>query len=153
MPHDFNHVLAEYSIAGETELKLAADAAMAAKEEWANMPWEHRASIFLKAADLLTGPWRAKMNAATMLGQSKTAFQAEIDSACELADFLRYNVAFAEQIYSQQPENSHGVWNRSEYRPLDGFVMAISPFNFTKRALVLTSSSRIAEIFRICLYT
>ncbi len=131
MPHDFNHVLAEYSIAGEEELKLAADAAMAAKEEWANMPWEHRASIFLKAADLLAGPWRAKMNAATMLGQSKTAFQAEIDSACELADFLRYNVAFAEQIYSQQPENSHGVWNRSEYRPLDGFVMAISPFNFT----------------------
>ena len=131
MPHDFNHVLAEYSIAGEEELKLAADAAMAAKEEWANMLWEHRASIFLKAADLLAGPWRAKMNAATMLGQSKTAFQAEIDSACELADFLRYNVAFAEQIYSQQPENSHGVWNRSEYRPLDGFVMAISPFNFT----------------------
>ena len=95
------------------------------------MPWEHRASIFLKAADLLTGPWRAKMNAATMLGQSKTAFQAEIDSACELADFLRFNVAFAEQIYKQQPENSHGVWNRTEYRPLDGFVMAISPFNFT----------------------
>ena len=131
MPHDFTHVLAEYNIAGEEELKLAADAAMAAKEEWANMPWEHRASIFLKAADLLTGPWRAKMNAATMLGQSKTAFQAEIDSACELADFLRFNVAFAEQIYKQQPENSHGVWNRTEYRPLDGFVMAISPFNFT----------------------
>lgn len=131
MPHDFNHVLAEYNIAGEEELKLAADAAMAAKAEWANMPWEHRASIFLKAADLLTGPWRAKMNAATMLGQSKTAFQAEIDSACELADFLRFNVAFAEQIYKQQPENSHGVWNRTEYRPLDGFVMAISPFNFT----------------------
>lgn len=131
MPHDFNHVLAEYSIAGEEELKMAADAAMAAKEEWANMTWEHRASIFLKAADLLAGPWRAKINAATMLGQSKTAFQAEIDSACELADFLRYNVAFAEQIYKQQPENSKGVWNRTEYRPLDGFVVAISPFNFT----------------------
>ena len=131
MPHDFNHVLAEYSIAGEAELKAAADAAMAAKEEWANMPWEHRASIFLKAADLLAGPWRAKMNAATMLGQSKTAFQAEIDSACELADFLRYNVYFAEQIYKQQPENSNGVWNRTEYRPLDGFVVAITPFNFT----------------------
>lgn len=88
MPHDFNHVLAEYNIAGEEELKLAADAAMAAKEEWANMPWEHRASIFLKAADLLAGPWRAKMNAATMLGQSKTAFQAEIDSACRACRLL-----------------------------------------------------------------
>lgn len=122
-------------------MKLAADAAMAAKEEWANMPWEHRASIFLKAADLLTGPWRAKMNAATMLGQSKTAFQAEIDSACELADFLRFNVAFAEQIYKQQPENSHGVWNRTEYRPLDGFVMAISPFTLPLSAAPLHRSS------------
>ncbi|MEG0895528.1 MAG: aldehyde dehydrogenase family protein, partial [Oscillospiraceae bacterium] len=95
------------------------------------MPFEHRASIFLKAADLLTGPWRAKINAATMLGQSKTAFQAEIDSACELADFFRYNVEYAQQIYSQQPENGKGIWNRLEYRPLDGFIVAISPFNFT----------------------
>ncbi|MEG0898215.1 MAG: L-glutamate gamma-semialdehyde dehydrogenase [Oscillospiraceae bacterium] len=131
MPHDFNHVLATYHIAGETELKLAADAACAAQKEWAAMPFEHRASIFLKAADLLAGPWRAKINASTMLGQSKTVFQAEIDSACELADFLRYNVQFAQEIYSQQPENSHGIWNRVEYRPLDGFVVAISPFNFT----------------------
>lgn len=131
MPHDFNHTLATYHIAGEDELKLAADSACAAQKEWANMPFEHRASIFLKAADLLAGKWRAKINAATMLGQSKTAFQAEIDSACELADFLRYNVQFAQQIYSQQPENSKGVWNRTEYRPLDGFVVAISPFNFT----------------------
>ena len=131
MPHDFNHTLATYHIAGERELKMAADAAMEAKKEWSAMPFEHRASIFLKAADLLTGKYRAKINAATMLGQSKTAFQAEIDSACELADFFRYNVKYAEEIYSQQPENSKGVWNRVEYRPLDGFVMAISPFNFT----------------------
>ncbi len=131
MPHDFNHTIATYHLAGEAELKMAADAACEAQKAWAAMPFEHRASIFLKAADLLAGPYRAKVNAATMLGQSKTAFQAEIDSACELADFFRYNVEFAQQIYSQQPENSKGVWNRVEYRPLDGFVVAISPFNFT----------------------
>ena len=130
MPHDHAHVLAEYHIAGEKELNLAAETAMKAKAEWEAMPWEHRAAIFLKAADLLTGKYRAKINAATMLGQSKTAFQAEIDSACELADFLRYNVYFASELYRDQPENSAGVWNRVEYRPLDGFVVAVSPFNF-----------------------
>lgn len=131
MPHDHQHVLAEYSIAGEKELRMAMDAAMEAKEAWESMPWEHRASIFLKAADLIAGPYRDKINAATMLGQSKTAFQAEIDSACELADFLRFNVYYAEQIYHQQPNNVRGVWNRLEYRPLDGFILAVSPFNFT----------------------
>lgn len=131
MPHKHRHLLAKYHIAGEPELKQAIEAAMAAKDKWASMPFEHRASIFLKAADLISGPWRARINAATMLGQSKTAYQAEIDSACELADFLRYNVYFASEIYSEQPRNTAGIWNRLEYRPLDGFVVAVSPFNFT----------------------
>lgn len=131
MPHDHGHVLARYCIAGKQELKIAAEAALAAKAAWAKMPFEHRAAIMLKSAELLAGPWRAKINAATMLGQSKTPYQAEIDAACELCDFFRYNSYFASQIYAQQPENSKGVWNRVEYRPLDGFVVAITPFNFT----------------------
>lgn len=131
MPHDHQHVLAEYHIAGAEELKLAAKTAMEAKHEWEALPWEHRASIFLKAAELLTGKYRAIINAATMLGQSKTAYQAEIDAACELADFLRFNVHFAEELYKEQPINQTGIWNRLEYRPLDGFVVAVSPFNFT----------------------
>ena len=131
MPHDHGHVLAEYSIAGPDELLAAADAAMAAKKEWGSMPWQHRASIFLKAADLVAGPWRQRLNAATMLGQSKTVYQAEIDAACELADFLRFNVYFAQEIYKRQPISPDGVWNRLEYRPLSGFVVAVSPFNFT----------------------
>ncbi len=131
MPHNHKHVLATYSVAGEKELRMAIEAAMEARKAWADMPWEQRAAIFLKAADLLAGPWRDTLNAATMLGQSKTAYQAEIDSACELIDFLRFNVYFAQEIYRQQPGNMPGIWNRMEYRPLDGFVMAISPFNFT----------------------
>ncbi|MCL2812854.1 MAG: aldehyde dehydrogenase family protein, partial [Clostridia bacterium] len=131
MPHNHGHVLARYCVAGEAELRLAMDAAMDARAIWADMPWEQRASIFLKAADLLAGPWRDRLNASTMLGQSKTAHQAEIDAACEMIDFLRFNVYFAQEIYRQQPNNMPGVWNRMEYRPLDGFVMAISPFNFT----------------------
>jgi 1-pyrroline-5-carboxylate dehydrogenase len=131
MPHDHAHVLAEYQIAGEAELKAAVKAALAAKAAWAELPWEHRASIFLKAADLLAGPWRDRVNAATMLGQSKTAYQAEIDSACELADFLRFNVYYAQEIMKQQPSSTPAVWNRTEYRPLDGFVVSVSPFNFT----------------------
>lgn len=131
MPHDHAHVLARYCIAGEKELKMAIDAALAAKEGWARFPWEHRASVFLKAADLLAGPWRSKINAATMLGQSKTVFQAEIDSACELCDFFRFNSYYAGEVYNQQPNNTAGVWNRMEYRPLDGFVVAVTPFNFT----------------------
>ena len=131
MPHNHSHVLAEYSIAGPDELKAAIDASLAAKANWAAMPWEHRAAIFLKAADMIAGPWRQVVNAATMLGQSKTVYQAEIDSACEMADFLRFNVHFAQEIYKNQPISSPGMWNRSEYRPLSGFVVAISPFNFT----------------------
>ena len=131
MPHDKSHVLAEYSIAGEIELKAAVNAAINAKEKWYALPWEHRASIFLKAADLISGPWRHRINAATMLGQSKTVYQAEIDSTCELADFLRFNVHYAQEIYKNQPISPASVWNRMEYRPLSGFVMAISPFNFT----------------------
>lgn len=131
MPHDHTHVLAEFCMGGEKELKDAIESAMDAKKEWEAIPVEHRLSIFLKAADLLAGPWRDKINAATMLGQSKTAYQAEIDAACELADFLRFNVYFAQNIYKEQPNNTPGVWNRTEYRPLEGFVTAISPFNFT----------------------
>lgn len=134
MPHDHAHVLAEYCVAGEKELKMAAQAALDAKEAWESMPFEHRAAIFLKCADLLAGPWRAIMNAATMLGQSKTAFQAEIDSACELADFFRFNTYYAEQIFREQPLNSNGTWNRLVYRPLDGFIVAVTPFNFTSIA-------------------
>ena len=134
MPHDHRHVIARCSIAGEAELKAAIDAALEAKGKWQAMPFEHRAAIFLKIADLLTTKYRAAINAATMLGQSKTVFQAEIDSACELADFFRFNVANAQTIYSQQPNNSVGIWNRVEYRPLDGFVVAITPFNFTSIA-------------------
>ncbi|MGC7873774.1 L-glutamate gamma-semialdehyde dehydrogenase [Desulfosporosinus sp. SYSU MS00001] len=130
-PHDHQKVLGEYHVAGEKELLLAIEAAEAAREEWENMPWEHRATIFLKAADLLTGKYRAKVAASCMLGQSKNPFQAEIDAICELADFLRFNTYYAQEIYKQQPMNTPGVWNRVEYRALDGFVAAITPFNFT----------------------
>jgi len=130
-PHDHQKVLGEYYIAGEKELLMAIEAAEAAKEEWENMPWEHRATIFLKAADLLTTKYRAKLAASCMLGQSKNVYQAEIDVICELADFLRFNTHFVQEIYKQQPNSSDGVWNRVEYRALDGFVAAITPFNFT----------------------
>ncbi|NBI69589.1 L-glutamate gamma-semialdehyde dehydrogenase [Clostridiaceae bacterium] len=130
-PHCHAHVLAEYSMAGEAELKDAMDAAMDAKAAWESMPFEHRASVFLKAAALLTGPYRAVVNAATMLCQSKTIHQAEIDAACELADFFRFNAYYAQQIYEEQPNHAPGVWNRVEYRPLEGFVAAVTPFNFT----------------------
>ena len=131
MPHDHGHVLAEYALAGGEELKLAVKAALAVKDAWYALPWAHKASIFLKAADLIAGAWRQRLNAATMLGQSKTVYQAEIDAACELADFLRFNVQFAQEIYENQPISPVSVWNRMEYRPLSGFVMAVSPFNFT----------------------
>jgi len=131
MPHDHAHVLADFTMAGIDELKDAVNSAMDAKESWAAMPWEHRAAIFLKAADLVAGPWRDRINASTMLGQSKTVYQAEIDAACELADFLRFNVFFAQEIYKNQPESAPTMWNRMEHRPLSGFVLAISPFNFT----------------------
>ncbi len=133
-PHEINHVLGTFSKGDGTHVTKAINAALAAKKDWENMPWQDRASIFLKAADLLSGPYRAKMNAATMLAQSKNAFQAEIDAVAEFCDFLRYNVQFMTDIYMQQPESVPGIWNRMEYRPLEGFVFAISPFNFTSIA-------------------
>ncbi|HEX2645472.1 MAG TPA: L-glutamate gamma-semialdehyde dehydrogenase [Thermoanaerobaculia bacterium] len=130
-PHDHGHVLAKYHQAGAAEVTLAAEAAKKAWKDWSEMPWEDRAAVLLRAADLLAGPWRATMNAATMLNQSKTVFQAEIDSACEMIDFWRFNPYFMRQIYTDQPWSSAGVWNRVEYRALEGFVFAVSPFNFT----------------------
>jgi len=140
MPHKHSHILAECSVAGEKELKQAVEAAMNAKKDWEDMPWEHKAAIFLKAAELASTKYRAKLNAATMNNQSKTVFQAEIDSACELIDFLRFNVNYVDQIYREQPESSKGVWNRLVYRPLEGFVLSISPFNFTAIGLNLVAS-------------
>ncbi len=130
-PHDHQHVLGHYSVGDASHVTMAIDAAMKAKHDWANMEWEQRLAIFLKAAELLSGPYRAKINAATMLGQSKNVFQAEIDAACEMIDFLRFNVQYAYEIYNQQPLSSKGVWNRVEHRPLEGFVFALTPFNFT----------------------
>jgi 1-pyrroline-5-carboxylate dehydrogenase len=131
MPHRHQHVLASWYKAGAAEVRQAIEAAREAQREWASWPWEDRLAVFLRAADLLATRWRAILNAATMLGQSKTAHQAEIDSACELIDFLRFNVHFAQQIYSEQPESGAGMWNRLDHRPLEGFVYAITPFNFT----------------------
>jgi 1-pyrroline-5-carboxylate dehydrogenase len=131
MPHDHRHTLAVWHKAGASEVQCAIDAAGAAHREWSRMPWQERAAIFLRAADLLAGPYRMTLNAATMLGQSKTAHQAEIDAACELIDFWRFNVAWAEEIYRQQPLSSPGAWNRLEHRALEGFVFAVTPFNFT----------------------
>jgi 1-pyrroline-5-carboxylate dehydrogenase len=130
-PHDHRHTLAYFNGGDESHVEQAVQAAMNAKDLWENLAWEQRAAIFLKAADLLAGPYRAKINASTMLGQSKSVYQAEIDSACEIIDFLRFNVYYMTQIYSQQPESSPGIWNRMEYRPLEGFVFALTPFNFT----------------------
>ncbi len=130
-PHEIAHTLGTYSEGDERHVKQAIDAALAAKESWANMDWETRANIFLKAADLMATKYRPYMNGTTMLGQSKNAFQAEIDAACELIDFLRFNVHFLSEIYKQQPISSPGMHNRMEYRPLEGFVLAITPFNFT----------------------
>lgn len=139
-PHDHKHVLGYFYEGDRTHVEQAVNAALGAKELWANLPWEFRASIFLKAADLLAGPYRYKINAATMLGQSKNVYQAEVDSACELIDFLRFNVQYASQIYQEQPESSAGVWNRLEYRPLEGFTFAVTPFNFTAIAGNLPTS-------------
>nr|MBA3901588.1 L-glutamate gamma-semialdehyde dehydrogenase [Bacteroidota bacterium] len=130
-PHDHKHTLGHYHKGDKSHVVQAIDAAMMAKKQWAELSWEHRASIFLKAADLLAGPYRAKINAATMLGQSKNAYQAEIDAACELIDFLRFNVSYMVDIYKQQPISGPGMWNRLEQRPLEGFVFALTPFNFT----------------------
>jgi len=139
-PHDHQHSLGQYHLADKSHIELAIQKAAEARVKWAATSWEHRAAIFLKAADLLAGPFRAKLNAATMLAQSKNVYQAEIDSACELIDFFRFNVQFMTEIYTNQPISSPGVWNRMEYRPLEGFVYAITPFNFTAIAGNLPSS-------------
>ena len=139
-PHDHKHLLGHFSMGDKNHVQKAIDCALNARSAWANLPWESRATIFLKAADLLAGPYRDEMNAATMLCQSKNVFQAEIDASCELIDFLRFNVAYMQQIYSEQPESSEGILNRLEYRPLEGFVFAITPFNFTAIAANLCAA-------------
>jgi len=140
-PHDHKHIIGTFHKGDASHVEAAIEAALAAKDAWSNMPWEHRASIFLKAAELISGKYRYRINAATMLAQGKNCFQSEIDSVCELADFLRFNVEYMTQIYSEQPESSPGVWNRMEYRPLEGFVFALTPFNFTAIAGNLPSSA------------
>ena len=140
-PHDHQHLLGSYHRATKDNIKNAIETALEARKSWSQMPWESRAAIFLKAAELVAGPYRAKINAATMLAQSKTIFQAEIDASCEYIDFLRFNVQFMQEIYENQPENSSGIWNRVSYRPLEGFVYAISPFNFTAIAGNLPASA------------
>jgi len=144
MPHDHQHVLGEYHIAGEKEINMAIEAAMAAKADWAALRWEERAAIFLKAAELLSGKYRYVMNAISMLSTSKSAYQAEIDAACELIDFLRFNVYYAQQVYTDQPlYSSKGVWNFVQQRPLEGFIFAVAPFNFTAIAGNLATSPAI----------
>ena len=133
-PHDHKHTVGSYHTAEQHHIEKAVDNAIEARKKWATTPWQDRAAIFLKAADLLAGPYRARMNAATMIGQSKNVFQAEIDAACEMIDFFKFNVEFMTEIYSNQPQSSPGIWNRMEYRPLEGFVYAITPFNFTSIA-------------------
>ncbi|QNJ96893.1 L-glutamate gamma-semialdehyde dehydrogenase [Constantimarinum furrinae] len=140
-PHDHQHVLGTYHKAKKKHITEAIDTALKARKDWAATPWEQRAAIFLRAAELIAGPYRAKINAATMLGQSKNIYQAEIDAACELIDFLRFNVQYMTEIYHEQPESTSGAWNRLEYRPLEGFVYAITPFNFTAIAANLPASA------------
>jgi 1-pyrroline-5-carboxylate dehydrogenase len=139
-PHNKSHVLADVHSGGAEHVEQAIAAAREARYDWARMPWEERAAIFLRAAELLAGPWRTTLNAATMLNQSKTAHQAEIDAACELTDFFRFNVEFMTRIYQEQPQSSPGIWNRLEYRPLEGFIFAVTPFNFTAISGNLPSS-------------
>lgn len=140
-PHDHKHKVGTYHIANKSHVTEAIDTALKARDAWADLTWEQRAAIFLKAAELIAGPYRAKINAATMIAQSKTIHQAEIDAACEFIDFLRFNVEYMSQIYEEQPDSSEGLWNRVEYRPLEGFVYAITPFNFTAIAGNLPASA------------
>ncbi|MCL1822454.1 MAG: aldehyde dehydrogenase family protein, partial [Prolixibacteraceae bacterium] len=133
-PHEIAHTLGYYHQGDAIHVKMAIAAALTARKKWGELSWQHRASIFLKAADLLAGPYRARLNAATMLGQSKNAYQAEIDAACELADFFRFGVREMTRIYGLQPESCRGIWNYNEFRPLEGFVYALTPFNFTSIA-------------------
>ncbi|MDK2978124.1 MAG: 1-pyrroline-5-carboxylate dehydrogenase [Bacteroidales bacterium] len=139
-PHDHQHLLGYYNRGDESHVKDAIDAALKARKKWANMSWKQRASIFLKAAGMISGPYRARINAATMLGQSKSVHQAEIDAACELSDFLRFNVQYMTEIYNEQPDSNEQIWNRVEHRPLEGFVFALTPFNFTAIAGNLPSA-------------
>lgn len=139
-PHDINHLLGYYNRGTSEHVEMAIDAALRSKEKWSGMRWEQRASIFLKAAGMISGPYRARINAATMLGQSKSVHQAEIDAACELADFLRFNVQYMTEIYNDQPSSTENLWNRVEQRPLEGFVFALTPFNFTAIAGNLPSA-------------
>lgn len=143
IPHDHSHKLGTVHLCGEEEVEMAVKSALEARKKWAAMPWEHRVSIFKRAADLLSGPWRYKMNAATMLGQSKTAYQSEIDAIAELADFFRFNAYYLTEIYKDQPYSPDGMWNRSEYRPLEGFVFAVTPFNFSSIAVNLPTAPAI----------
>jgi len=140
-PHDHKHVLGQYYLADKSHVEQAIANALESRKQWASLPWEQRAGIFLKAAELIAGPYRARINAATMIAQSKTIFQAEIDAACELIDFLRFNVEFMTQIYADQPKSTSDMWNRVEYRPLEGFVYAVTPFNFTAIAANLPASA------------
>ena len=140
-PHDHKHIVGTYHLAEKAHIEKAIANALDSKKAWANMAWEQRAAIFLKAAELIAGPYRARINAATMIAQSKNIFQAEIDASCELIDFLRYNVEFMTQIYNDQPKSDSSVWNRLEYRPLEGFIYAITPFNFTAIAANLPASA------------
>lgn len=149
-PHDHKHILGTYHKAEKKHVENAIASALEAKEKWANMPWEHRAAIFLKAAELLAGPYSAKMNAATMLAQSKNVFQAEIDATCELVDFLTFNVQFMTEIYKNQPISEKGIWNRMEYRPLEGFIYAVTPFNFTAIAANLFAAP--AMLGNVCVW-
>lgn len=144
IPHNKEVVIGRYHMAGEKEVNDAIEAALAARHDWESMPWEHRASIFLKAAEMIAGPCRSTINAATMLCQSKTAYQAEIDSACELIDMLKFNAYFLNEIYKEQPESTKDSWNRMEYRALEGFVFAVTPFNFTSIAGNLPTSAAMA---------
>lgn len=140
-PHDHQHVVGQYHLGEKTHVENAISEALEARKAWSKMPWEQRAAIFLRAAELVAGPYRAKINAATMIAQSKTIHQAEIDAACEYIDFLRFNVEFMSQIYDEQPDSAEGIWNRVEYRPLEGFIYAITPFNFTAIAGNLPASA------------
>ncbi|MFC3810909.1 L-glutamate gamma-semialdehyde dehydrogenase [Lacihabitans lacunae] len=149
-PHDHQHILGYASEGDASHVTAAINASLAARTDWASLPWNERAAIFLKAADLLSGPYRAKINASTMLGQSKNAYQAEIDAACELIDFLRFNVAFYQEIMAEQPQSAKGIWNKSEYRPLEGFVYALTPFNFTAIAGNLPASA--ALMGNVCVW-
>ena len=139
-PHDHKHTLGYFHRSDKKHVSLAIRSALSAKKKWAELSWEHRASIFLKASELIAGPYRAKLNADTMLGQSKNAYQAEIDASCEIIDFLRFNVHYMTEIYAQQPQSSAGIWNRMEWRPLEGFIYALTPFNFTAIAGNLPTS-------------